>query len=337
MKGNALSNDMSSDLRSHANKGMQAHFPSASRLVYGCMGLGGGWNNNPVTSDHINETHAIINKALELDINVFDHADIYTFGKAEQAFGEVLKTSPTLRDKMIIQSKCAIRFEDDLGPKRYDFSAKWINTSVEGILSRLHIEQIDVLLLHRPDPLMELDEVAECVASLQQQGKIKHIGVSNMNGHQIAYLQSSLSTPIVANQLEMSLGFREWVEDGITTNSTANRQVGYASGTVEHCMLNNIQLQAWGSIAQGRYTGATTNNNTDKNTAELVKRLASEYQTTPEAIVLGWLMRHPAKIQPVLGTTNLARLAACKEADNLTLSREHWYALVEAARGQEVP
>ncbi|APE07200.1 MAG: aldo/keto reductase [Alteromonas sp.] len=316
---------------------MQTYFPDASRMVYGCMGLGGGWNNNPVTSGDVSNTHAIINKALELNINVFDHADIYTFGKAESVFGQVLKANPSLREQMTIQSKCAIRFEDELGPKRYDFSANWINASVEGILSRLNIEQLDVLLLHRPDPLMELHEVANCLAQLQQQGKIKHIGVSNMHGHQIAFLQSALSTPIVANQLEMSLGFRDWLEDGITTNSVANRNIGYAAGTLEHCMLNNVQLQAWGSIAQGRYTGAATSSEADRNTAELVKRLASEYQTTPEAIVLGWLMRHPANIQPVLGTTNLSRLEACKEAESISLSREHWYALVEAARGQEVP
>ena len=316
---------------------MQAYFEHASRLVYGCMGLGGGWNDSPANKTDVDQARAIIDKVLELGINVFDHADIYTFGKAEYVFGQALQQAPSLRDNMIIQSKCAIRFEDELGPKRYDFSAKHIQTSVESSLSRLNIEQLDILLLHRPDPLMELEEVTHTLSLLQTQGKVKHIGVSNMHGHQIAYLQSALNTPIVANQLEMSLAFRDWLEDGITTNSVANRQTGYASGTMEYCMLNNVQLQAWGSLAQGRFTGAKTQNETDSATTKLVSSLAGEYQTTPEAIVLAWLMRHPANIQPVLGSTNLARIEASQRCMDISLSREHWYMLFETARGQEMP
>lgn len=131
---------------------MQTYFPEASRLIYGCMGLGGGWNDIAATNDDVKQAQSVIEKALELNINVFDHADIYTFGKAETVFGNVLRDSPALKEQMVLQSKCAIRFEDDMGPKRYDFSAKWISSSVEGILSRLHIEQLDILLLHRPDP-----------------------------------------------------------------------------------------------------------------------------------------------------------------------------------------
>ena len=316
---------------------MNAHFPHASRLIYGCMGLGGGWNNDPASKADVTQARTIIDAVLDLDINVFDHADIYTFGKAEAVFGEALKQAPELKDKMIIQSKCAIRFEDDLGPKRYDFSANHIHTSVEGILSRLNIEQLDVLLLHRPDPLMELEEVAGTLLLLQQQGKIKHVGVSNMHGHQINYLQSALSTPIVSNQLEMSLGFRDWLEDGITSNSTANRNIGYAPGTLEYCMMNDVQLQAWGSLAQGKYTGAKTETSADAATADLVEQLASEYQTTPEAIVLAWLMRHPANIAPVLGSTNVERIKSCQKAMDVHLSREHWYKLFEVARNQEMP
>ena len=158
-----------------------------------------------------------------------------------------------------------------------------------------------------------------------------------MHGHQIAYLQSALSSPIVANQLEMSLAFRDWLEDGVTTNSIANRQTGYASGTIEYCAMNNVQLQAWGSLAQGRYTGAETQNEHDHATAKLVSSLAAQYQTTPEAIVLAWLMRHPAKVQPVLGSTNLSRIEASQRAVDISLSREHWYMLFETARGQEMP
>jgi predicted oxidoreductase len=316
---------------------MQAYFPQSSRLIYGCMGLGGGWNDLPANAGDVKQAHAIIDKVLELGINVFDHADIYTFGKAETVFGKVLKQSPALKEKMVVQSKCGIRFEDNLGPKRYDFSANWITTSVEGILSRLNIEQLDVLLLHRPDPLMELEEVANTLITLQKAGKISHVGVSNMHGHQIAYLQSALATPIVANQLEMSLAFRDWLEDGVTTNSIANRNSGYASGTLEYCLANKVQLQAWGSLGQGRYTGADALTPEDAATAALVSQLASEYETSLEAIVLAWLMRHPANIQPVLGSTNLARIEACEKANRVQLSREHWYLLLERARGLEMP
>ena len=313
------------------------YFPNASKLVYGCMGLGGDWDSSPVTREHYTQARDVIETALENNITVFDHADIYTLTKAEQVFGQVLKDAPSLKEKMILQSKCAIRFEDEAGPKRYDFSAKWITESVDGILSRLGIEQLDILLLHRPDPLIELSEVAQTIHDLQASGKIKHLGVSNMHGHQIAFLQSALDTPIVANQLEMSLAFRDWVEDGITTNSAHNRNMGYAPGTIEHCMLNKVQLQAWGSLAQGRYTGGKAEFEEDVATAALVTKLAAEYGVSPEAIVLGWLMRHPAGIQPLIGTTNLQRIRQCTEATNVTLSREHWYALLESARGSDVP
>ena len=181
------------------------YFPNASSIAYGCMGLGGGWDNNTISQADEIQAQAVIETALANGINYFDHADIYTHGKAEQVFGKALKDIQTLREKMIIQSKCGIRFDDEHGPGRYDFSADWITSSVDDILSRLGIEQLDVLQLHRPDPLMELDEVATTLQNLQANGKVKHFGVSNMNHHQIAYLQSALSTPIIANQIEMSL------------------------------------------------------------------------------------------------------------------------------------
>ena len=167
------------------------YFPNASSIAYGCMGLGGGWDNNTISQADEIQAQAVIETALANGINYFDHADIYTHGKAEQVFGKALKDIQTLREKMIIQSKCGIRFDDEHGPGRYDFSADWITSSVDDILSRLGIEQLDVLQLHRPDPLMELDEVATTLQNLQANGKVKHFGVSNMNHHQIAYLQPS--------------------------------------------------------------------------------------------------------------------------------------------------
>lgn len=306
-----------------------------SRLIYGCMGLGGSWDNSEIDKTHVKQARKVIELALEHGITTFDHADIYTLGKAESVFGRVLQESPELRNKITIQSKCGIRFADDAGPKRYDLSANWVKQSVDNSLQRLCVEKLDMLLLHRPDPLMEVEELANTLTELHKQGKIVQIGVSNMHAAQINYLQSSLELPIVANQIEMSLASRDWLEDGITTNTAANPQFGFATGTLEYCQQNNIQLQAWGSLAKGLYTGS--GDASVEDTTTLVAKLAAEYQVAPEAIVLAWLLRHPASIFPVIGTTNHQRIKASKQAETITLTREHWYALLDSARGHRVP
>lgn len=313
-------------------------FSSSSQLVYGCMGLGGGWNTDPVSADDVSQTHSIIETALESGITVFDHADIYTFGKAELVFGQVMQADPTLREKMIIQSKCGIRFADERGPKRYDFSAAWIQHSVEKSLRHLNVEQLDVLLLHRPDPLMDVQETSATLNQLVAEGKVKTIGVSNMHSGQIALLQQHLDSPIVANQIEMSLLARDGIEEGLTTASPAANDNSFDSHLLSYCQLHNVQIQAWGSLAQGKITApekATTDQ--QRTLAETVQRIAAEYQSSPEAIALQWLMRLPMGIQPIIGTTNIARIQACARAHSIQLSREHWYELLEAARGAEVP
>lgn len=316
---------------------LKHHFPQASDLIFGCMGLGGSWDDAPVSREDKVHAQRAVEAALDAGITVFDHADIYTLGKAETVFGQILTDQPHLRDKMILQSKCAIRFADDKGPKRYDFSADWISQSVEGSLRRLNTEQLDILLLHRPDPLIALDELAETLASLITTGKIKHIGVSNMNRFQMEYLQSALNTPIVANQLELSLAARGFVEEAISVNTPDYGQAGFTAGTIEYCLTHNVQLQAWGALAQGRFSGGRTQGATDEATAKRVSEMAEKYQVSPEAIVLGWLTRHPASIQPVIGTTNPARIHACAQATSLSLSREDWYLLFETVRGHDVP
>lgn len=315
------------------------HLPTASQIIYGCMGLGGGWDQQPVGKAHYQQAQQLIETALAEGVNYFDHADIYTFGKAEQVFGQVLSKQPKLRERMIIQSKCAIRFADDSGPKRYDFSAQWINQSVDGILSRLNIECLDVLQLHRPDPLLELTELADCLSSLQKSGKVKHFGVSNMNHHQIAYLQSALEMPIIANQIEISLQQLGWLEHGVLAGNPAGEHGNFCAGTIEHSQLNGIQLQSWGSLAQGLFSGRDVSGQPEqvKQTATLVANLAEQYQTNADAIVLAWLMRHPANIQPIIGSTNPERIKRCTDAIKVNLSRADWYQLYITARGQELP
>lgn len=315
------------------------YLPNVSELAYGCMGLGGGWDNNPVSRDNINQAHHVIDSALEVGVNLFDHADIYTLGKAEKAFGQVLTERPELREKMILQSKCGIRFADDLGPKRYDFSAQWVTHSVDNILNRLQAEYLDIFILHRPDPLMELDEISETLMTIKNSGKVRHFGVSNMNQHQISFLQSALDCPIVVNQIEISLSKLDWLEEGIMTGNSEGRDINFASGSLEYCRKNNIQLQSWGSLSQGLFSGRDISGQPEQvqNTARLVDALASKYGVASEAIVLAWLMRHPAKVQPVIGTTHLDRIKACAQAQQVTLSREDWYSLYVSARGQEMP
>ena len=315
------------------------YLPHVSRLVFGCMGLGGGWNKDAITKAHLKQTHECIDAPIAGGINFFDHADIYTFGKAEQVFGQALAERPELREHMYIQSKCGIRFEDDKGPKRYDFSAKWIEESVEGSLKRLNTDYLDVLMLHRPDPLMEVEEIAQVFSCLQESGKVRNFAVSNMQQHQMNFLQHALDMPIVANQIEASLQKHQFVDEGVYAGNADGKDLNFTPGSVEYCRHFDIQIQSWGSLCQGLYTGGDLTNasQADINTSILVNKLAALYDTTPEAIVLAWLLRHPALIQPIIGTTNVERIAASCGALNVTLSREHWYALYVSAKGHELP
>ncbi|MCG7588122.1 aldo/keto reductase family oxidoreductase [Photobacterium sp. OFAV2-7] len=315
------------------------HLLNASQLAYGCMGLGGGWNTNPITSENIIQARLIIDVALEAGINVFDHADIYTFSKAEMVFGEILKQHPSLRESMYIQSKCGIRFEDESGPGRYDFSAEWVTQSVNGSLRRLHTEKLDVLLLHRPDPLVELDELASSLNALRKDGKFDYLGVSNMNHHQISFLQSALDMPIIANQIEMSLAKLDWLNEGVMVGTPGYQNNDYASGTLEYCRLNGIQLQAWGCLARGMFSesGLHSDHENVRVTTEYIMTLCEKYQVPSEVIVLSFLLRHPANIQPVIGTTNIERIKACATAPEITLTREEWYSLFVKARGHALP
>ncbi|MGX1830422.1 aldo/keto reductase [Paenibacillus taichungensis] len=313
---------------------------STSRMVMGCMGLGGGWNQNPITEEDIKQAHQAVDAALSIGINFFDHADIYTFGKAEIVFGQVLKERKDLREKILIQSKCGIRFEDGPGrPGRYDFSSDYIRNSVDGILKRLGVEYIDFLLLHRPDPLMEPEEVAEVIHDLKESGKVRNFGVSNMSAAQMKLLQSYSNEPLIINQLEMSLAKLDWLEMGVLVNHNERINAHFPEETLEYCRLENIQIQAWGSLAQGLFSGRNLDGQSEsiKETALLVKDMADQKQTSPEAILLAWLMRHPAGIQPILGTTRPDRIQKCGEAMNLTMTREEWYSLFVSSRGRRLP
>jgi predicted oxidoreductase len=311
------------------------------RLIYGCMGLGGPWDGTSYGAAEIDQAAAVIDAAQGIGIELFDHADIYRSGKSEAVFGEVLARSQGLREKIQLQTKCGIRLRERGLATHYDLSREAILERVNQSLKRLQTDYVDMLLLHRPDPLMDPREVADAVGQLMSEGKVRQLGVSNMSGAQIAFLQDELQAPVVANQLEMSLLRRDWLESTVLVNHTESLEYSFPHGTVEHCMAKGIELQAYGSLAQGRYTGAKPDelSGAESATAAMLEQLAGEKDTTPEAVLLGWLMKHPARISPVVGTTNPGRIEACADAASVaaTMSRAEWYGLWVAARGSNIP
>lgn len=313
--------------------GLESH-----QVLYGCMGLGGDWTDTPYGSADITNAEAAIEAALDTGITVFDHADIYRYGKAEAVFGEVLARTPGLRERIRIQTKCGIRLPHGDQPGIYDLRGPTIVQRVEESLKRLRTDVIDVLLLHRPDPLADPVDIAEALTSLHRQGLVRAFGVSNMAASQIEHLQAALDLPLVANQLEMSLARRDWLEAGVLVNTPAAAGNGFPLGTIEFCQRNGLRLQAWGALARGRYTGRQETP-TEQRTAELVSSLARAKNTTPETIVLWWLQRHPARVAPVIGTTSPERIRACRDAAlrEPALSQQEWYDLWLTARGAPLP
>lgn len=310
-------------------------------LIYGCMGLGGSWSDEPHGPGHVDEAAAAVQAALDADVTLFDHADIYRSGKSEAVFGEVLAATPGLRDRIRLQTKCGIRLNERGLQTHYDLSRDAILERVNGSLQRLRTDHVDILLLHRPDPLADPAEVASAVGQLMAEGKVRQLGVSNMSGSQIEVLQDKLETPVVANQLEMSLLKRAWLESQVLVNHPEHLDYSFPHGTVEYCTRNAITLQAYGSLARGLYTGAEPESprSAESATAELVSELAAEHGTSGEAILLGWLMKHPAGIAPVIGTINPDRIRACADAARVAaaLSRADWYRLWVTARGSNIP
>ncbi|MFS0868905.1 aldo/keto reductase [Paenibacillus xylanilyticus] len=318
---------------------LHQHQIPASPLVLGCMRFGGEWDGLPITDDLVLEGHQAVEAALEIGINHYDLADIYTRGKAEHVFGRILSERQGLREQIIIQSKCGIRLVgDDEGPQRYDSSGAHIQASVDGILTRLGVDYLDILLLHRPDPLAHPQEIGEALARLHHSGKVRHFGVSNMGSEQIRLLQLNCTVPLIVNQLEMSLDKIGFVEAGVTVNRPQAKENVFPYGTMEYCQAEHIQLQAWGPLSQGRFTGRVVEGQRPEieHTAQVVHRIAGERGVTAESVVLAWLMKHPAGIQPVIGSIRPERIRACRDATRIELTRYEWYELYSASCGRRM-
>jgi predicted oxidoreductase len=303
-----------------------------SQVAYGCMRL---------NADR-GAAVASLRAALDQGINCFDHADIYGAGRCEAVFSAIWREVPGMRQQIVVQSKCGIRFENDPtvgAPKRYDFSREHILAAVDGSLRRLQTDYLDLLLLHRPDALVEPEEVAEAFARLKQTGRVRYFGVSNHTGPQIELLRRYLKEPLVANQLQLSLLHNGLIDTGIVTNQMNPPWPLRGDGTLEYCRLQNIMIQAWGPLAGGVLAGRLPDGADARvvRLAETVMSLARQRGVSAEAIAVAWLLRHPAHIQAIIGTTDAERIRACCQATEIELSREDWYALFNAGRGAPVP
>lgn len=278
----------------------------------------------------LQEAEKFIQTALEEKVNFFDHADVYGGGKAEEIFGQAIGMSSTIREKVILQSKCGIR------DGSFDFSKEHILTSVDGILKRLKTDYLDVLLLHRPDALMEPEEVAEAFNSLYESGKVRHFGVSNQNSMQVQLLQKSVEQPLIFNQLQLSIMRSGMIDSGINVNMKVPSSIDHDGQILEYCRLNNITLQAWSPFQYGFFEGVFLDNEKFPELNKVINRIAEKYSVTNSAIAVAWILRHPAKIQTLVGTTNINRLKAIVAASTMRLSRQEWYEIYRAA-GNKLP
>lgn len=278
----------------------------------------------------LEEVEALVLKAVALGINFFDHADIYGGGKSESLFGEVLKRHPELRKQIIIQSKCGIC------KGYYDNSKEHILSSVDKSLTRLNCDYLDVLLIHRPDALMEAEEINEAFLELKKQGKVRYFGVSNMNSLQVEYLQRHLQEKIIINQLQFNVVHSGMIDSGINVNMKNSEATDLDGHILEYSRLNVITIQPW-SVLQASWTeGTYIDNPLYPKLNEILDSLANKYQVDKAAIALAWILRHPANMQPIIGTTNITRLEKLIQASDINLTRQEWYQLYLAS-GHDLP
>lgn len=268
---------------------------------------------------------AYLAKALDLGVNYFDHADIYGDGACEALFGEAWHTLGVARDKLTIQSKCGI-----VPGKMYDFSCEHILSAVEGSLKRLKTDHLDVLLLHRPDALMEPEEVARAFDKLEADGKVRYFGVSNFKPSQIALLQTAVKQPLQANQLQLSLPFAGMIASGMEVNRVTDGAPDRDGDVLNSCRLNRMTIQAW-SPYRGKDGAFLGDNRHHRALNSALRQLSGKYGVSETTLAAAWILRHPAKMQVLAGTMNQTRLSDIVKATEVDLSREDWYALYQAA------
>lgn len=287
-----------------------------SQVALGCMRIGS------MTDD---EADRYLSEAIENGYNYFDHADIYGGGKCEEVFGAALKRNSNLRDKVIIQTKCGIR------KGMFDFSKEHILSSVDGSLKRLGVESIDVLLLHRPDLLMDPEEVAAAFDTLEQSGKVKAFGVSNQNPAQIELLQNCVNQKLIINQMQLSITNAYMVSSGANVNMCNEEGVNRDGYLRDYCRLKGITVQPWSPLQHGFIEGSFLGNENFAHLNNVLKEIAEKYGISDTGLAIAWLLRLPEKMQPIVGSTNLKRLKEIAAASDITLSAEDWYKIYLAA------
>jgi predicted oxidoreductase len=294
---------------------------SNKRILLGCMRISG---MSP------KERVKLIGTALDRGINYFDHADIYGGGVSEEVFAHTVKEMGVKRDEMILQSKCGIR------EGRFDFSRDYILSSVDKILSRLGTDYLDVLLLHRPDALAEPQEVAEAFDRLEKEGKVLSFGVSNHNPYQIELLKKSVRQEILFNQLQFSIMHTGMIDASLNVNMKVENSVDHDGGILDYCRLKDITIQAWSPFQYGFFEGVFLNNEKFPELNATIKGIGEKYAVADTAVAIAWILRHPARIQAVIGTTNAGRVADIAAAADFTLTREEWYEIYRKA-GNTLP
>ncbi len=281
----------------------------------------------------VKEVEELVETALSVGINAFDLADIYGRGRCEELLGLVLKNRPDLREEMWIQSKCGIRIEEFT---YFDFSKDYIIKSVDGILQRLKIDHLDSLLLHRPDALMESNQVAEAFDLLYKQGKVRNFGVSNQNPMMMELLKKDVKQPLAVNQLQLSAAFTPGFESGFHVNMEDSQAAMRDGSIFEYCKLYDVVIQAWSVLQFGYFKGNFVGNEKFQALNQVLDRLAIKYGVTSSTIAISWILRYPAKMQAVVGTTNPKHLREVSQAANFSLTRKEWYEIYLAA-GNNLP
>ncbi|TGA98285.1 aldo/keto reductase family oxidoreductase [Sporolactobacillus shoreae] len=297
----------------------------ASAVVQGCM--------------RISEmSEAAVEKLIETDlengITFFDHADCYSQGACEALFGRVLAKRPDLRDKITLQTKCGIVH----GPEYtlYDFSKEHLLETVNASLKRLQTDHVDYLLLHRPDALVEPEEVAAAFDELHSEGKVLHFGVSNQNPYQMELLKKSVKQPLEVNQLQFSIKATGLVDAGINVNMTVDGSNVRDGSILDYCRLHDVTVQAWSPFQYGFFEGVFLDNPKFPELNKKIDEIAAKYGVSNNAIAVAWILRHPAEIQVILGTTNVKRVAESAKGADITLTRPEWYEIYLAA-GNKLP
>ncbi len=297
---------------------------NASRVAQGCMRIAS------MTDEALDR---LILTDLDNGINFFDHADIYGGnGACEARFGEFLRRHPGVRDKLLIQTKCGIR------GGTFDFSKEHILRSAEDSLARLGVEQIDYLLLHRPDTLMEPDEVAEAFFQLKREGKVRHFGVSNQHPGQMELLKKALGDeiPLTINQLQFSLTNTTMIDAGLNVNMENAAAVNRDGFILEYCRLNDVTIQPWSPFQYGFFEGSFIGSEKFPALNAKLEEIAARYDITPTGLAIAWILRHPAKMQPIVGSVRPERMAEIAKAADVTITHDEWYELYKST-GKKLP